>query len=702
MKRILVLLTLLLALPYGALAADLPARLAPPAPFPGIIRSAPTFVRVAPGVAYGEYNLDTLGGPLVVRTLAIAPRHADVRIGIVTAHDTLSSAGERVSEMAQRTGAVAGINGDYFDPTTNRATNIVVSDGRLLSMPRKRYALEISRSHDAQFVESTFLGQVQLADRAVTLDLLNEIPSASQVALLTPEFGAVPPRENQTLVALQPTGGAPPFTHYTVALIADNLRQNPPGYYLAIGMDAYARTGVPNMGDPVDVNGDLSPLALDAVQSAIGGGPLVLRDGVPFDDPDGPTGPEYNARNPSSAAAIAADGTLFIIEVDGRDPLTSIGITRAEMAALMLALGARNGIAFDGGGSSTIVVRRPGMRAPAVQNEPSDGFERPVSNGLFVYSTARVGPAARIVALPQEIHAIAGATVAVRTAFVDDAEHLVAQRGPIAATVTPSSLGTYANGVFTARAAGDGVLRLRSGALTGELPLHVARTAARVVILPLLAHVSVNGTIRLRVRAYDEHGYPLDLPQRITWAASSGSIDADGTFVARTEDAIVHAAIGGRVAEQRVLVGSKERPLAFDTAAHFATVPRDGAGSAIKDPSCACVQLTFALGSDERAAYALADLPLPAHTIALAFDVRDDGSGANLRLALRNSMNAQVLVSGVTLDHPGWRHLQIALPATLTEPARLSAIYVLAPKGASALAGSIVVRNVHAIVAGSQ
>jgi hypothetical protein len=604
--------------------------------------------------------------------------------------------------MAARTGAVAGINGDYFDPATNRATNIFVTNGRLLAMPRKRYSLVLSPAGEPQFTESTFTGQVQLADRSVNLDFINEMPDTPAVSLLTPEFGEVAPHDNLTLVALQPLSGTTPLTRYRVAAIADNIHAQPAGYYLAIGMDAYGRTGVPNVGDVIEATGELAPVGLDAIAAAIGGGPLVLQNGLPFEDPDGPTGSEYNVRNPSSAAAVTPDGTLLLIQIDGRDPLSSIGVTRPELAALMRGLGAENGIAFDGGGSSAIVVRRRGAREAALQNLPSDGFERPVSNGLFVYSTAPVGPAAQIAALPQTIRTIKDASVRVDLTFVDNAEHAVAHAGPISTEVTPERLGSYASGTFVARNEGDGLLNVRSGALTASIPIHVESTPARLVIRPLLAHVPNKGTVQLTAHAYDEQGFPLALPEHLAWHASSGTIDSNGSFTGANDDASVSVVVGSRRAEQRVLVGSKERQLAFDTSAHFATVPRGGAGSAVKDPTCACVLLTFALGTDVRAAYAMADLPLPQNTIALSFDVRDDGSRANLRLAFRNSFNQQILVNGVTLDQPGWRHLQIAIPTSVTEPAKLSAIYVLAPKASTSLAGSIVIRNVHAVVAGSR
>ena len=47
------------------------------------------------------------------------------------AHDALTSSGETISSMAHRSGAIAGINADYFDiGNTNRPTNVVVHDGR--------------------------------------------------------------------------------------------------------------------------------------------------------------------------------------------------------------------------------------------------------------------------------------------------------------------------------------------------------------------------------------------------------------------------------------------------------------------------------------------------------------------------------------------------------------------------------------------
>ena len=127
---------------------------------------------------------------------------------------------------------------------------------------------------------------------------------------------------------------------------------------------------------------------------------------------------------PCSGAAIAPDGRLFLVEVDGRQPELSVGVTRREFSALMRSLGATEGLLFDGGGSSTIVVRRLGDTVADVVNSPSDGKERPVADGLFVYSSAPAGPAVRLVARPSIVRAIGGAQVSMRVAAVDAAYHV--------------------------------------------------------------------------------------------------------------------------------------------------------------------------------------------------------------------------------------------------------------------------------------
>jgi len=686
----------------AARAGELPERINPGPPFPQIKQEAPSVESIAPGVTYADYQLETAAGPLAVHVVAIAPHRGDVRVDSAVADDSLISRGETIGSMARRTRAVAGINGDFFDiGNTNRPINMVVRDGALLQLPYKRYVLAITHDGLAHIAEFSFTGEIEIADRTMPLDGIDEMPQpGGGISLLTPLYGRVPPHDDMTLVSLQPVGGVPPLARYRVTGVADNLTTQPPGYYVVIGPSDYGVVGVPEVNAVVTATGDLSPLGLSSIVAAVGGGALILHDGEWYDDRDAPYREENFKRMPCSGAAVAPDGRLFLVEVDGRQPELSVGVTRREFAALMRDLGATDGLLLDGGGSSTMVVRRLGDAVADVVNSPSDGRERPVADGIFVYSTAPAGPAVRLVARPGIVRAMDGAEVPLRVAAVDAADHVAESLPRVGGEVMPARLGLFRDGTFVAMRPGDGRLILRGGGLEGVVPILVSATPARVKILPAQPNVDPHESITLRARAFDAQGYALALPPVLRWSARGGAIDADGRFTAATRDTDVTVRIGQTIAATRVTVGSHDVALPFAPRAYFLTARRGGAGSISRDAGCAgCVRLTYSFGNGERAAYAAADLELPAGTIGLAFDLQDDGSDARVRVAVRNEINEDVFLDATRLGDPGWREVRVRFPEG-TRAARLTSIYVLPPKGIELSEGSIVLRNVRAIVAG--
>ena len=680
------------ALPLFAFASKLPAEIAPGAPFPHVLTDAATVSFVAPGIALGDYRLETSDGPIVVKVVSVDLRDPLVRVDAALAQERVVSTGETVSSMATRTGAVAGVNGDYFDiDNTNAPLNILVESGHLVHSPMRRYALSIHQDRRATFDEFGFGGTLQLANGAVVqLDGVNAWgPPKGGTTILTPAFGPVAAQENVTLVRLAPVFGTPPFATYRVTGIADNTARQEAGYYLGIGINAYGSAGVPNAGDTIVATGALTP-PLTGVVAAIGGGPLLLKGGIPFDDPDGPGGGEFLTRIPSTGAAVTADGRLLLLEVDGRQPDLSIGVTRAQFAALMLAFGARDGMALDGGGSSTIVARRLGERAATLQNSPSDGTERRVGDGIFAYSEAPVGPPARLAALPQAVRAVAGATVAVRLTVADEAGHYLRDAGT--ATVRADRPGFR-------------TVQISREGLVASVPLEVVTSPRRLEILPRTPNVRAGSTIALAARAYDARGFELALPPKLDWRAGGGRIDAAGNFVATDRDGTVALTIGTSRAETRVSVGdhlTPELPVAEN--AIFRTVPANGPGSLDTNRPCVrCVSLAYDFTSGERAAYVQTDLRLPDDALGLTLDVLGDGQGETLRVALVNAINERVAITAGKIDFTGWRQMHVAFPKSLAQPARLRDIYVIDALAGEPVraAGSIAIRDVRARVAGS-
>ncbi|MFH1762714.1 MAG: phosphodiester glycosidase family protein [Gemmatimonadota bacterium] len=141
--------------------------------------------------------------------------------------------------------------------------------------------------------------------------------------------------------------------------------------------------GTPKLeGDSVLVLGwDVSRSRSDGETEAIGGFPLLLRDGLRVGDLEVGERPSFAAeRHPRTAVGFDLDEkVLWVLVVDGRQPDYSAGMTLPELAALMEALGVEEAINLDGGGSSVMVV--DGITV----SRPSDAEgERPVVNALGI------------------------------------------------------------------------------------------------------------------------------------------------------------------------------------------------------------------------------------------------------------------------------------------------------------------------------
>ena len=80
----------------------------------------------------------------------------------------------------------------------------------------------------------------------------------------------------------------------------------------------------------------------------------------------------------------AADGTIWLVTVDGRQPEVSVGMSLVELRSLARRLGLVNALNLDGGGSTTMWVQGQ------VVNKPSDATgPRKVSDALLVYGAKR-------------------------------------------------------------------------------------------------------------------------------------------------------------------------------------------------------------------------------------------------------------------------------------------------------------------------
>lgn len=331
------------------------------------VQASAAAVELAEGLTLTEHRLE---GPVVLQVLA-----ADLTASLEAVYlnpGTVSSTAP-LSEQADRAGAVAAVNGDFFDLAhTDAPHGVGVADGVLLHARAKGWNDTAVIGGDGRGRVETFRlsATATLPDGPVAVGNLNSGNVAQDgVGAYTPVWGEADLAETvkgaSEVHAVRVRDGV-------VAEVADDAGGWRPGAdTVLIGREAGAEAlAVLAVGDPVTVD-----VADPGVRTAISGNEVLLRDGETV-------APDGYSPNPRTAVGFSADGArMWLVTVDGRSD-DSVGMTYVELAGFLARLGADDVLSLDGGGSSTMVARLPGADGLSVRNHPSMGYERDVPNGI--------------------------------------------------------------------------------------------------------------------------------------------------------------------------------------------------------------------------------------------------------------------------------------------------------------------------------
>ena len=279
--------------------------------------------------------------------------------------------------------------------------------------------------------------------------------------------------------------------------------------------------------------------------------------------------------NPRTALGIKRDGSIVLYVVDGRQS-HSRGLNLTDMARHMISLGSVYAFNLDGGGSSTMFARLPGIdTSPTLRNSPSDNAQRRVSNGLvFVYSERGGSAAEMLHVYPARTLAMPGAQVQLRTYATNSLFERVNVPGNISYHVDSARGSITANGLFTAGNMGGVVaVEASSGSITGSTEVEIITNFTFEASVSRL-YIEPGQEASLNVIA--RHGVMTIHSQNslFEWSADDniGTITNDGRFTARNmgaQEGNIYIRHGDRTVTVPVQVGSMLIDF-DDTADHWA------------------------------------------------------------------------------------------------------------------------------------
>lgn len=351
---------------------------------------------IAPGVIRYKYEITKYKKNAQANVVTVDLNNPHIKINTVAGGGTYTNKAT-VSQMADRTNAVALVNGDFFTMQLQGVPlGASIIDGDMKSSPAVLtdiWSFGIDENNTA-FIDSTkFVGSITAPNgKSYPIDGLNktfywyqpskEYSHESKIQMYD-SFWSSKSRGDKTAGE--------------VLLSEDNVveqivyRKNidmkiPKGkkiLQVSGGSERFVRENI-KVGDKVQINTNIEPNR--NWKMMIGGHALLVENGAIKKYTKDVT--SIGGIRARTAVGISKDGkTVYIVSCEGRTK-RSAGLSLNELSQFMLDLGAFKAMNLDGGGSTAMAVRNLGdIKRTRVTNPERNAAERKVVNGLGVFNT---------------------------------------------------------------------------------------------------------------------------------------------------------------------------------------------------------------------------------------------------------------------------------------------------------------------------
>ncbi|WP_156290571.1 phosphodiester glycosidase family protein [Oceanobacillus salinisoli] len=614
-----------------------------------------------------------------------------------------------VSEMAKEAGAVAGVNGDFFDINNTKApSGSMIQGGNILKGPQGSHTLTAGVDEDGIGVITNILleGTIQLPSGEFSLAALNQssIPS-NGIGLYTSVWGE----------AQRANDGSPVYEvtirDGKVAAVSDKAGKGVMGKdtIVLVGREQGAETlKTLFIGDKVRVSYAPKIEGDTLMDFAIGGNVILVDKGqVPANIDDSTTAPR-------SAVGFSEDGeTMILAVVDGRQ-LDSRGMTYKEMAELMKEYGAYQALNIDGGGSSTMVARMPGEADAEVVNAPSDGSERYVPNGIGVFAESGSGElesfAVDTVVAAQNSERVFPGLSRSFAGLGHDENYAPVEVEGIKWEALPADVGNFdEKGVFYAKKSGSAVAQAQIQSSKGTKEITVLGELDRIETSHSYLGLEMGKNGSFTVFGYDKEGFSAPIEARDMELEYDDSVidvdtNSDGTFSVVPEQdgksTVISITVMDKTVQLPVTIGLEKVVISdFEDAGEWRFSSARGSGSLGTAEGLegnglhVAFDFTQSTGTRTANAHPVSSLTLPGEPKKIGLSVKGSGKGEWMSFTLRDAAGSYYYLYGPYVTWTGWEEIEMEIPNGVQYPLELRTIGAIETSKDDQYTGELVYDN---------
>ncbi|MBG9735077.1 stalk domain-containing protein [Paenibacillus alvei] len=654
-------------------------------------------------------------------------RNPYIKLDVMTGKNGKTATGNPVTKMSKETGAVAGVNGDYWMMGSDQVPmGGSISEGVMITSPAEltgMYAFAVTKSGTPTIDQYRFTGSVALNDgQTFPLSGINKMKYDKEPGKQHSHMNALYVYTSAWSGMKRPNDTTTTPTEVLVRngvveqisdMAALPIEVPEDGVILrGHGQAADFMRRTMEVGTAVKIDYRLtsqtSGQAVDpsSFQMMISGHTLLVENGKASSftrDTSGISGSGVTAR---TAVGYSKDGRYAYI-VTAESNSVSSGFTLKEFQQALVQAGVWKAVNLDGGGSTTMTNRPLGEFDTKLTHETKEGGNnvRSVVNGLGVFTTAPTGKV-KGMTLSGEKMLFVGQRATYSMKAYDEYYNPVDASNLDVKWSSADGKMKWDKDAFVAQSSGKATIVATTGGAktTAEITVIGAKDLSSLQIATSSAPLTAGASVPVPIKATLLDGNKATVPaSAIKWELRgfNGKV-VDG--VLRVDSVPAGTKIGYAIASYDglktmipVTLGAEKQIDSFNqssTSVSFSGLPKGSTkgqasiegGFGGRGSNDKVIKLSYDMkagGNADKFAYAELNgstgIDLPSGTSGLKFDVYGDKSFNNLRLEIHDAnKKAHYVNVAESINWDGWKKVEVDLSSLgISYPAKLKRLYLV-------------------------